>query len=709
MIRCTLRCVAALLMLATTAPAQTPTGSVTQVPADALFYASGLRLGEQIDAFLKSNAYARLRALPAAKFAHEKMMQQAQRPGSELSHVMQFLQAPENAELMATVHDMFRNEMFVYGGEDSVRWMRLAGEMTFTSRLDRFIQRARNSQNPDGAIRNLLNTLKDNLNDIVMPDVTIGFRITNPAAAKNQLTRLETHLKEHLEKAPKELQGRMKRTKIGEADALVMTLDGTMVPWDRVNLEQYEDEKGDYKSLGEKLRKLTLTVTLAVKGEYVLLSFGPDSGHINKFGAGEALASRAEFAPLKKHADKRICELSYVSKRMGELTGTTAKDIADTVKAAVDALNEAPISDELRKKIAADIEKVGKEWAGSITAPAASMGLAFITPQGTEGFQYTYRATSAAPLTILDRVGGNPIVAVAGRTGDATPRYQALVRWIKVFYAHGLAVAKEMTDDNQYQQIQASLAMSNPFWQRFDEVTGTQLLPSLADGQQAIVLDGQWKSKQWAPNLDQKGAELPMLEFGLLMSVSDSAKLVEAFQGYRKFVNDLLGIARGFGAPIPEEPWPKPKTTEAGSATAFYWPIPDMGQDSSIVPNLAVSKNLLTVTFSTAHAARLHGSKPLAADVAGLANGQGVVEASWVDFAGLVRLARPWAEAFMVPAMMADARPDGPPGLRPADVAPQVATVFEVLGCIKNFTSATYAEAGATVTHHKTVVEDLKK
>ena len=42
------------------------------------------------------------------------------------------------------------------------------------------------------------------------------------------------------------------------------------------------------------------------------------------------------------------------------------------------------------------------------------------------------------------------------------------------------------------------------------------------------------------------------------------------------------------------------------------------------------------------------------------------------------------------------------------DIPAQVATVFDVLSCLKTFASATYAEGGATVTHHKTVIQDIK-
>ena len=119
----------------------------------------------------------------------------------------------------------------------------------------------------------------------------------------------------------------------------------------------------------------------------------------------------------------------------------------------------------------------------------------------------------------------------------------------------------------------------------------------LADAQTGLVLDSKWSSKKWFPELDQADTELPMLEIGLLFGVSDAEKLVESFKGYRKLVNDILDVARTFGGEmIPEGGWPVPKTQAVGAANAFYWPLPPMGQDAAIQPNIAVSKSMMSIS-----------------------------------------------------------------------------------------------------------------
>jgi hypothetical protein len=85
-----------------------------------------------------------------------------------------------------------------------------------------------------------------------------------------------------------------------------------------------------------------------------------------------------------------------------------------------------------------------------------------------------------------------------------------------------------------------------------------------------------------------------------------------------------------------------------------------------------------------------------------------VLGAAVVDFAGLIGAARPWIEAFAVPAAVAQIPDDAPPGLTRAEVPAQVRTVLDVLQCIRRFAAVTYRDGDATVTHTESVFEDLK-
>src|SRR5436190_9239410 len=126
MIRTSARWLAmALLFVGSRAAAQTPQGAVGKVPADAMFFTSGQRLGEQFDIFYKSNAYAKLRALPAVKLLHQQLMQEAHKANNPIGHVMEIFSKPEMADLRHVLIDLFRNEIFAYGGQDTMKFLQI--------------------------------------------------------------------------------------------------------------------------------------------------------------------------------------------------------------------------------------------------------------------------------------------------------------------------------------------------------------------------------------------------------------------------------------------------------------------------------------------------------------------------------------------------------------------------------------------------------
>jgi hypothetical protein len=688
--------------------------SLNKVPADVAIYGSALRLGEQLDLFLKSKAYEKLSSLPAVRAAWDHVHAEMHKGDNPLHKIIDFMHAPENAELREVVHGLMRREVFAYSGENAVRFLTLAGQVNLAVQFAPLTARLKGEgDKPQEAIQleALLDALKEGMDELVVPDLVIGFRVDNPKAVVNQVGRLEALLQQALAEAPPAFRNRLKRSQAGALTTLAYVLDGALVPWNEIPWDRYDLDADDYKKLIDKLKGMTVTVALTVKEDYLLVTVGGDTKAAESFGRGAALAGRPEFAPLVKFADRRLTSISYSSEKLSAAMSTSADDLKDLVAEAKEGLEAARLSDKLREAIGKDLEKLAKEMAAYLPKPAATMSFAFLTDRGDEGYSYVFDASPAVapgPLTVLDHTGGAPILAAAGRGVDATPRYKSLVKWITTFYGHGLAAAEELGPEGVVEQIKTTMQQVLPFLERFDTITGTQLLPALADGQSALVIDGRWKSKRWFPDLDQKGKELPMVEIGLVLGVSDADLLVKAFKGYRELVNDLLNVARGFGASIPEQGWPAPKTKKSGDATLFYWPVPHAGQDESILPNIGVSSKVLTVALSTQQAERLQRATPMKAELKQLAGDRPLLAANFVDFNALVDLGRPWFDTFALPQIEANTPEDGPAGLRRADVAPQLKVVIDVLQCLKTYRDATYREGNATVTHSETVVRDLK-
>ena len=243
---------------------------------------------------------------------------------------------------------------------------------------------------------------------------------------------------------------------------------------------------------------------------------------------------------------------------------------------------------------------------------------------------------------------------------------------------------------------------------KFDEITGTQFFPALGDGELALVLDAKWTSKQWFQGFDQRDKQLPLLEIGLVRTVKDSGKLVKAFQAYRELVNEIVAKAKEFGAPVPEGGLPKPESKKVAAGITYFWPVPPIGQDAQVQPNVGISDAVLTFAFSLGHSERLMTRTPLKIDGGPLADKRPAIGAAVVDFAGFFAVIRPWVEQLALPALLEQVPDNAPPGLGKKDIPDQVKTLFDVFGCLRTFTSVTYHDGDATVTHSELVIRDLK-
>ena len=120
-------------------------------------------------------------------------------------------------------------------------------------------------------------------------------------------------------------------------------------------MDQVEDEKGEYQPAIQKLKELKLTLAIVLKDSHLFVSLGTGTAQLSKFGKGEALASRSEFAPMKKVGDQKFISASYVSQKFSAAMATTPEDVKEMVKSLKEALDQAPLSDGLREKISKDI------------------------------------------------------------------------------------------------------------------------------------------------------------------------------------------------------------------------------------------------------------------------------------------------------------------------------------------------------------------
>src|SRR5262245_34743690 len=692
------------------ARAAEPVPSLPSVPADATFYSSSLRRGEQMDRFMKSKAFATLHESPPVKALFHHLHTEIDKGDNPLSGIAKAMHDPANRELVELCHDAFRHEIFVYGGKNWAEFAKLAIELQGATRFAPALA-ALQGQNPQTsqlhALVRALNLAGDKLQ---IPETVIGFRIIKAEAATNQIKRLEDLLQKVTEATP--LNGRIKRAQVAGVDALTLSLDGSMIPWNQFPLDDVdEDSATEIKALFGKLKALKLSASLLVKDNVVFLTVWPTAGTADSYGRAPSLATRSELKPLAKFADKPLISVGYVSAALAAAVATTPEDIDGLAEMVTTALGKAPISEERRVAIGKDVKQFAKEVASTIAKPAGSFSCTFLTARGQETYSYDYGPApmgTAQPLKVVEHLGGSPLVAVAGSTADPSPGYKFLVKWLRVMYGHADAVVKETLGEEQQKHLHDGMGVVRPLLERFDSITSTQLLPTLGNGEFGVVIDAKWSSRNWFPGLDQGDAALPFFELGFVRTVNDSAPILKALQAYRALANDALAKAREFGAPLPDASIPPAETKSIGSNTAYYWPIPAFGQDEQIQPNLGMSAKTIVKSLSFKHTERLLTPTPLTTLGGLLEPDRPLLAAAVVDVDGLIKTARPWLEKFALPAMLADTPDDAPPGLTRKEIPDQIRKILDVMQCLRGIRSVTYRDGDATVTHSEWIVEDLK-
>ena len=258
---------AACAFLAAPARAADPNDAQTSlklIPADAAFYSTMLRNREQYEAVANSRAWAKLWSLPAVQQAWEAFQQNSK---TQLTQLHRIFDTDDNKDLLALLGDASSDEIFVYGDDTWVGFLELFQQVNAASRSQPVIAqlKARPAADPSPNSRPaaVLSVLAANPDLIKVPNLVLGFKVTDAKRAERQLKRLEALAEQAADQTP-QLKGRVKRTKIGDSSFLTLTADGSQVPWDAIPWDKVEDKPGEFKPLLRKLKALTLTIAVGV-------------------------------------------------------------------------------------------------------------------------------------------------------------------------------------------------------------------------------------------------------------------------------------------------------------------------------------------------------------------------------------------------------------------------------------------------------------
>src|SRR5262249_37702938 len=204
---------------------------------------------------------------------------------------------------------------------------------------------------------------------------------------------------------------------------------------------------------------------------YLVLGVGESGDHLANLGAQkDSLAGRPEFKPLARFADRRLTSIGYASNALQTKLAMTDKDLNNLVAAARQALPQLGLTQAELARIIKDLDGLAKDLKQYLPRPGASLTFSFLTNRGQETYAYDWgefpRVDGSKPLTLLNHVGGSPLVATVGRSKVSPADYQLLVKWIKVAngYAEEFLVPKLEAD--QKEKYEKFVKVAHPLLKR---------------------------------------------------------------------------------------------------------------------------------------------------------------------------------------------------------------------------------------------------
>ncbi|HVT27706.1 MAG TPA: hypothetical protein VHE81_06780 [Lacipirellulaceae bacterium] len=700
--------------------------SLRKVPADAAFYSASLRLKEQWHIFKSSKAYAKLMEIPLVQFAKmqiEFQWQQSQEP--RIAKFRDYIQSPAGQDGVAVLKEMFSDECFVYGGSDIVESMKLIMELNSLRRTAQLEAMAKGKSPEEVTTDRAFEILDKQSATFKLPTIVLGFRIKDQARAKRELDEVHSLIRNALDENQPELAAHLQREQIAGQNFLTLRLDGSMLPWDKVREAAKSLDDDQFAKLKAFIIKHKLVVALGVTDEFVLLSIGESSDHLEKLGKGPLIAGAPPIKRLEKHAEQRVVSIEYASKTITQAFGSPQETLNNLAAAADQALVAMKVSEEHRKQIADDIRSLN--IAHYMPEPGNTSGVCFLTGRGYESYQYNdgHRPMmdSSKPLTILDHVGGNPMLLLASRSKQNIQDYERAVAWLKKTALHVEQIAEEKSDPDEWAKYQELRKRIVALLKRIDVANREDLYPALADGQGAFVLDVSAKSKQWFEKMPESPTPLPMLEMAFVAGVSDAALLRKGVAAYVDVARDAYKLIREIN-PNKLPGWKLPKANVSdipGGGQLYTYPLPKKwGVDPQVAVNAGLTNKFVAISMMPKTTERLLGETKPSLDTSLKLDVPAAVVIHF-QFSKLIDVVRPWIDYGVDVAtgkLKRHKKGDEAENEQPAEqnpvmlqmgfVVPQIHQFLDVASVFRSVTRVSYEEGGEWVTHSETHIQDLK-
>jgi hypothetical protein len=740
---------------------------VAMVPHDAAFLSSSLRLREQYDLIVKSNAFAAIKSLPAVQRALDSFDEQRSTPGSPFSTFETFMQLPENEEAAELLADMVATDTFVYGEPSCVdcwRLIRKLAESQQRSGLGAAMPEADEEGKDDDddeeededdeddeeddddgeaasdfgvemggpldggrQARLMLETLAENPDLLVVPDIVWGFKTTMRDVGVDQIKRIEVLATLMLQADP-DLANAVARRKVAGGEVLTFTLDGESLPLEDLERELAATTGDDEltKRVFDRVRKLDFVVAVGVLGDWVILSIGDSIDHLDKLALpgsdGRGLLTLPAFKPLLEHADKPLTGVSYISGSLSEAVGGSRSDV-QAMLSVVDQFGDAEeLPDDARKEIRGLVERAAGEYDSLLPDPGPWMAFSFLAERGYEGYIWDWSRNQpfdgSRRLDLLEHVGGAPLgVYVARLKSNPAACAAALELAGSAWSLFGTYGRPRLAAEDR-ERFDAFAEHIAPLGAKAATVLTEKIMKGLADGQVGLVLDAKGRTKKLQAELPASPDPLPVVEPAIVLPLDDPKLFREGLSDLFVLADELTDAIRDIDPGAVPEGYqiPEPEKTKMEDGSIWSWKLAHSGLDEQIAPAIGVGDEAVVFSLVPKQAGRMLVESRLETGSQVTTFDEPLVAAASLDCAGLIDALQPWVVYLTRYGCVQerDGAVDPDSELTAADENEQAREVLEhaatVLEACKSLRAAV-AETGfrdeALVTRWRNVIRDM--
>jgi len=720
----TLACTLFVALFVNAHTAQAADLGIGLIPDDAAFLASTLRGREQYDRIVASNAFASLKELKSVAKALDELAKQQTQPGNPMAIAMMMMQMPDNQEALALLKDMVATDTFVFGTSSWVTVSKLfkklqsaqqaANVATITKGTDLEID-------AESTLNQLLaETLAANTDQIVIPDLVWGFQTTQVDAAQKQLERIETFVTGMAQAQPM-LADAVVREKIGNGDFITVTIkpDPALLKMAMSNVVKFNDMEEELKKIMNRINELQIVVALGVVKEHVVLSIGGGTEHLQAMGStGGSLLDTKPFKVVRDATEKPLTSIWYRSQKLAKAWETSPEDIEQAKKFAAAVAKANNLTPEATAEAEELVGELLEGYASQMPEAGPWLAYSYLTDTGYAGEEWNWAKNipwDGSTTLSLDHFGGDPLAVIALRTKTDPKQFEAFVNWtdsLRKFVSNAIA---STGDDDVQEGFKTFDEKIVPLGEELTNTVREKFVPALKNGQFGLVLDGKASTTKLQASLPASSKPLPLIEPAIVFSLDDEALFREGLSDIFALSDKLLAVIREIDEDaIPSEyriPDPEEKDAEGGSLWTFA--LPESGLDEQIQLSIGVGKNAAVFSFTPTQAERILTSSPLQMEGDFSQNLAAAAILDWVAFANLLE---PWATYVIRCGGMQQekGRLDPDSTIEPdseteevTDALEQLATIFDVVRCLKSATAKTSIEEDATVTRWQNRIEDL--